>query len=269
MRAMSSTPWTHLITDWPGAVGGFTARGDHDANAPESGCNLGHTHHADHAAVDRRRRQALLDLGLPDYRLVCGDQVHGTRVATARAVDLSRLEQRFGYPYYPRADALITAEAGLALMLFFADCCPVWVYCPDPLCGGVAHCGWRGTVEDMAGETVRALGREFGAQAPQVRAVVGPSVCGACYEVGPEVVAAVAAVFPGCEGGLPCAVAERGGATYLDLRALNAALLQRAGVLPENLRVVDTCTRCGPVPLYSWRRDGAATGRMAAFLALR
>jgi polyphenol oxidase len=122
--------WTHQITHWPHVIGGFTARGEHDAADPGSGFNLGHTADADHAAVDVRRGLALAELGIPDYQLVLSDQIHGTRVALARAEDLPHLEQRFGYPYYPDSDALITAERGLALMLFFADCCPVWIYCP-------------------------------------------------------------------------------------------------------------------------------------------
>jgi polyphenol oxidase len=273
----TAIPRTHLITDWPHAVAGFTARGAYDPADPESGCNLGHTANADHAAVDARRARVLADLGVPGYQIVCGDQVHGTRVALATAASLPGLEQRHGYPYHPNSDALITAEPGLALMLFFADCCPVWLYCPDPLCGGLAHCGWRGTVADLAGLTVAALQQAFDAKPPQMRAVVGPSICGDCYEVGPEVAAAAAvqprtagvSPAPGSAGILPAAVSERDGCTHLDLLALNALLLERAGLLPENIRVVNSCTRCGPIPLYSYRRDGAATGRMAALFALR
>lgn len=257
------TPWLHRITDWPQAVGGFTARGEHDPDDPESGFNVGHTHHADHAAVDRRRQAALDDLGLPDYHLVLSDQVHGTRVSVARAADLGSIVGRYGYSYYPESDALVTAERGLALMLFFADCCPVWLYCEQPLCGGLAHCGWRGTVADMTGAAVRALGEHFGAAPERLQAVVGPSICGRCYEVGPEVVAAVEALD------VAAALRRRERSAYLDLPALNALLLRRHGLPEASVRVVDSCTRCGPTPLYSWRRDGKLTGRMAGFFALR
>lgn len=259
----STTPFVHTITSWPHAVGGFTARGDHDSADPESGCNLGHTQHADHEAVDRRRQQALRDLGIPVQTIVCTDQVHGTNVSVARSADLPQLEQRFGYPYYPQSDALITAEPGLALMLYFADCCPVWLYCSDPLCGGLAHCGWRGTVSDMTGAAVAALKSTFGALPRNMHAVVGPSICAACYEVGPEVVEAVenldALQSVSCQYSRP----------HLDLPGLNATLLRRHGLPESHISVVHSCTRCGSVPLYSWRRDGAGTGRMAGFFALR
>ena len=255
--------WTHRLTNWPHVVGGFTARGEHDPAEPESGFNLGHTHGADHAAVDGRRLEVLAELGIAGYPLALSDQVHGTRVSVARLADLPHLEHRFGTPYYPESDALITAERGLALMLFFADCCPVWVYSEEPLCGGIAHCGWRGSVADMTGAIVGALTANFGAEPIRMQAVVGPSICAQCYEVGPEVVAAVEAIGGGA------ALQRQGEARRLDLPRLNALLLARHGLPEAGIRIVDSCTRCGPVPLYSWRRDGKATGRMAGVFALR
>lgn len=263
MTIVSRSHWTHRITYWPGAIAGFTARGEHDPADPESGFNLGHTHHADHEAVDRRRAEALVELGIPEHRIVLADQVHGTHVAVARAADLPHLEHRYAYPYYPQTDALITDQPGLALLLFFADCCPVWVYAETPRCGGVAHCGWRGSVADMTGAIVTALHEQFGAPPASLQAVVGPAIGGECYEVGPEVVEAVAQ----CEARET--IRYRDGSSYLDLPQLNALLLARHGIPPERIRVIDSCTRCGPVPLYSWRRDGTATGRMAGLFALR
>jgi YfiH family protein len=262
MHAHSTSNWTHQVTKWPHAIAGFTARGDYDVADPASGFNLGHTPSADPAEVAIRRQQALAELGIPDHQLVLSDQVHGTRVTVAQAADIPHLDQRFGTPYYPESDGLITAETGLALMLIFADCCPVWLYCPDPLCGGAVHCGWRGTVADMAGTAVAALHHAFGAAPESMHAVVGPSICQSCYEVGAEVVAAVQSL-DAME-----TVILRDNRTHLDLPRLNALLLRRRGLHTDNIRVVDSCTRCGPVPLYSWRRDGKATGRMAGFFAL-
>lgn len=261
MHNNTTLSWTHQITRWPHVAGGFTARGEHDVD-PESGCNLGHTHHANREAVDRRREQALRDLGIPGHTLVCCDQVHGAQVAVASAAELPHLERRFDCPYYPGSDALVTAEPSLALMLFFADCCPVWLYSSDPLCGGLAHCGWRGTVADIAGATVTAIQANFGALPQSMHAVVGPSICRDCYEVGPEVVAAVENLDA------TETVCLRDGRAYLDLPELNALLLRRRGLPAQHVTVVNSCTSCGPVPLYSWRRDGAGPGRMAAFFSL-
>ena len=280
---MTSDLWTALERDWPGAAAGITARGPHDPAVPWSGHNFGHTSAADHAAVDALRHRVLQELPLlgprasrpqpvpslgapasspqPLPSLVCAQQVHGPHVAVARHADLSSLPQSHGVPYYPDCDALITAEPGLALTLFYADCCPIILYSPDPLCGGVAHAGWRGAVADMAGAIVGALQREVGARPDQLHAIVGPCIGVECYEVGPEVVAAVQALGPEGVG----AVTDR---DHLDLLALNIALLQRAGVAPAHIRQIPHCTRCGPVPLFSWRRDGPDCGRHVALLML-
>lgn len=255
--------WTFRLEDWPDAAGGCTQRGPHDPRDTQSGFNLGHTRNANHRHVDQRRRQALRDLGLAGHVLVCADQVHGDHIAVARHADLARLRGRWGYPYYPQTDALITAERGLALLLFYADCCPVFLYSPEVPAIGLAHCGWRGAVANLAGKTVAALQREFGAPPQTLRAVVGPCIGVECYEVGPEVISATEAV------GGDAALRQYGRRTHLDLLALNSLLLARAGLLESSVRVIDHCTRCGAVPLYSWRREGRRTGRLGAFLGLR
>ena len=271
---MTSDLWTHLITHWPHAAAGVTQRGPHDPAVPWSGYNLGHTASADHAAVDALRHRALQELsflGPPassrqpwpsSRRMICAQQIHSNRVALARHADLASLPQCHGRPYYHDCDAIVTGEPGLALTLFYADCCPIILYSLDPRCGGVAHAGWRGTVADMAGAVVSALQREFGAQPAQLRALVGPCIGVECYEVGPEVMAAVEAL--GIERCVR-AVTDR---DHLDLLSLNVALLQRAGVLAAHIQTLPHCTRCGPVPLFSWRRDGPDCGRHVAMFML-
>jgi YfiH family protein len=266
---MTSDLWTVLKHDWPGGAAGVTQRGPH-----------GHTQEADHAAVDALRHRALAELAEavgarngPQVRpassrqpsVVCAQQVHGSSVTVARHTDLVSLPQSYGVPYYPDCDALITAESALPLTLFYADCCPIILYSSDHHCGGVAHAGWRGTVADMAGSIVGALRREFGGQPGQLQALVGPCIGVECYEVGPEVVTAVAALELGDVGAV---IDIDGEHAHLDLLALNIALLQRAGVPSANIQSLSHCTRCGPVPLFSWRRDGPTCGRHVAMFLL-
>lgn len=248
---------------WPGTVAAFTARGPHDPAEPGSGYNLGHTARADHGAVEALRARALAELGLDGHELVLSDQIHGTRIATARSADLPSLPRRHGHPYYPEAEALITNKPGLALMLFFADCCPVFYYDERTRSGGIAHCGWRGSVANLAGLTVQALEEAFGSQPQDLQAIVGPCICGKCYEVGEEVVAAVEALD------VPDAVTAHAQSKHVDLLGLNQALLRRAGVPAEQITLVESCSRCGDTPMFSFRRDGAGSGRMVGMFALR
>lgn len=255
--------WLFRQTAWPGTAAGVTQRGPHALTDPASGHNLGHTAGADPVQVRALRHRALAELGLTGQQIVCSDQVHGTEIAVARREDVPDLPRRHGWPYYPQADAVLTAERGLVLLLFFADCCPVFLFGAEPLCGGIAHCGWRGSVADLAGKTVAAMQTVFGAVAGQLESVVGPCICVRCYEIGPEVAEAVQAT------GLSETLHEHGSRLHLDLLALNRALLMRAGLPAQNIRLLTTCTRCGNIPLHSYRRDGKASGRIAAFFALR
>ncbi len=100
---------------------------------------------------------------------------------------------------------------------------------------------------------MRALG------ATGLTAWIGPHVCGACYEVPAEMQADVAAVEPAARA------VTSWGTPSLDLGAGVRAQLESAGVT-----VVDAarCTR-ESADLYSYRRDGAAAGRLAGLVRLR
>lgn len=285
-RLLSPAPsdlWAYFVTDWPLAAAGITQRGPHQPEEACSGYNLGHTAQANHRRVEALRRRAIRELlsGLPEsawqeshIALVGAQQRHSAHVAVVKRTDLASQPRFWGTPYYEQCDALITQESGLVLMLLYADCCPIVLYSPEPLCGGVVHAGWRGTLADIAGRTVRALQEHFGAAPENMQALVGPCIGVECYEVGPEV---LVQAYDFCQARkLPSTLCRHfvrqkqapPEHAFLDLLGMNSALLQQAGVPAENIRCVPYCTSCGPVPLFSWRRDGPQTGRIAAFFVL-
>jgi YfiH family protein len=124
---------------------------------------------------------------------------------------------------------------------------------------GAAHAGWRGTAKQVAGEAVRAL-EALGAARQTLRAWLGPAIGPCCYEVGGEVAAQFADEF----------VRTGGGSGYrLDLKSVNAAQLQEAGIPGEAIAIHPACTKCGGEMFASYRRDGARAGRMIALIARR
>jgi YfiH family protein len=148
----------------------------------------------------------------------------------------------------PPVDALVTREAGIALLARAADCVPVLLASEDGVIGAV-HAGRLG-VRD--GVVTAALDR-VRARAHQVRAWVGPHICGRCYEVPEEMRAEVARA-------VPAAYAETGwGTPSLDLGAGVRSQLEAAGCAVVE---VGRCTLEDPA-LHSHRRDGAAAGRLA------
>ena len=124
---------------------------------------------------------------------------------------------------------------------------------------GAAHAGWRGTVGRVAARTVEAM-VERGADPANIRAAVGPGICGECYPVGEDVARQFA------EAGLGDFVQERQGQPHLDLAGANRAVLLSAGVRPEHLWVSGRCST--EEDFYSYRRDAGRTGRMWAVIGL-
>lgn len=156
----------------------------------------------------------------------------------------------------PRCDGVVTARPGVTLMVRVADCVPVLL--ADPAAGviGAAHAGRPGLAAGVVPATVARM-RDLGAR--EVTAWVGPHICGACYEVPARMQEDVAAAEPASRS------TTSWGTTALDIGAGVRAQLERDGVT-----VVDAarCTRESP-DLFSYRRDGPRTGRMAGVIRLR
>lgn len=188
-------------------------------------------------------------LGLDGAPIHWAHQVHGNDAATVREPAAG------GEPNAGRCDALATALPGAALAVQTADCVPILLAAPGAV--GAAHAGWRGSAKNVAAEAVRALAA-LGASAAGLRAWIGPAIGSCCYEVGGEVAAQFAGDFvrAGCGGGF-----------RLDLKSVNAAQLQAAGVPRESIAIHPACTKCGGDKYASYRRDGIRAGRMIALIA--
>ncbi|GGJ89333.1 laccase domain protein [Deinococcus aquiradiocola] len=207
---------------------------------PFAGLNLD-DRQDDPAAVTENRRRLSASLGFRPEQVSRLDQVHGTRVVQARPGALQV------------ADAQVTADAGVLLAIGTADCYPLLLEDPEAGVLGAAHAGWRGTVQDIAAETLRAM-VALGARPERVRAAVGPGISAERYPVGPDVTAAFR------DAGLQD-YAQDG---HLDLRGANLHLLERAGLRPEHLWSADRCSTGDDY--YSYRRDAGVTGRMWAVI---
>jgi YfiH family protein len=150
----------------------------------------------------------------------------------------------------PDADGLVTSEPGLALLARAADCVPVLL--ADPVTGhlGAVHAGRNGVLTGVVTVAVDRL-RELGAT--DLRAWIGPHVCGGCYEVPEAMRAEVADVVPATHS------VTTWGTPALDLGAGVTAQLAVAGVPSTDVAV---CTvEDDRVP--SHRRDAERAGRFA------
>ncbi|PPK67542.1 peptidoglycan editing factor PgeF [Actinokineospora auranticolor] len=211
---------------------------------PYESFNLGDHVGDDPAAVAANRARLAGELGLPAERLVWMEQVHGRTAAVVREPAPDKLEA---------TDAVVTAEPGLALVVLVADCVPVLL--ADPEAGVVAavHAGRVGARIGVVPAALAAMA-EAGADVRRLEVLLGPSICGECYEVPADMQADVERHVPGS------ACRTRKGTPGLDLRAGLWRQLADAGV--ARIGIDPRCTN-EERALFSHRREGT-TGRLAA-----
>jgi YfiH family protein len=240
---------------------GFSTRAGGVSPAPYDSLNLGARWSDVPANVVENRRRLLRAAGVAGP-LYVARQVHGATVVRVRAGDdpdaVARVE----------ADALCTNDPGVTLGVFVADCIPAIVV--DARTGAVAaaHAGWRGTVAGVLPAVVRTLAAEFGARLDDLRVALGPAIGPCCFEVGAEVVDAVETALGGAGAGV-VRPSPRGaaGKWHVDLKAVNRALLERAGVRSDAIDASSDCTLHDGARFFSYRRDRDRTGQQMGIVA--
>lgn len=218
----------------------FTDRLGGVSAAPYDQLNLGGHVGDDPDSVAANRRLLAEAVGLDAGAVSYMNQVHSSRVAVVDGVWDGPL---------PEVDALVTTVAGRALAVLVADCVPVLLADPEAGVVAVAHAGRQGLAAGVVPATVAAM-RGLGART--LRAVIGPAVCGRCYEVPEAMRAEVSAVVP------EAWATTRAGTPALDLPTGVTAQLRTVGAQVED---VATCTMEDELS-FSYRRDGV-TGRLA------
>jgi YfiH family protein len=211
--------------------------------------NLSRSVGDDPGAVRLNRGRLVVELGLKGAVFL--NQVHGTRVATVET------PPRPDAPDIPNTDAVVTATPGLGLVVLAADCVPVLL--GDPVAGvvGAAHAGRVGAAAGVVPATVEAM-EALGAQREHIEVLLGPAVCGLCYEV-------PAAMRREVDGQLPGSASQtRNGNPGLDLRA--GLIRQLLGLGVTRIAGDPRCTM-EDRNLYSHRREGR-TGRLGGVVWL-
>jgi YfiH family protein len=182
----------------------------------------------------------LAGIGVP--RLASATQVHGADVVRHGSGWRGWLRQR-------GVDGHISNVPGTALAVTVADCTPVFIAHPVGVIAAL-HAGWRGTAAGILRVGLDAMS-EFGCPAAECSVHLGPSICGGCYEVGPEVFEALTGSRPPAKG-------------LIDVRAILADQAARRGV--RELTVSEWCTRHHNDQLYSHRAGDA--GRALGVIVL-
>lgn len=302
-EAAETAPALLALRPWrvfAGLDAGFTTRCGGVSREPWDSLNTALHVGDDPADVIRNRQRIAKCLGWPFEAWTCAEQVHGDRVWRVTAADRGKGRWR-REDAVAEADALITDVPGVLLVMYYADCVPLYFYDPDTPAIGLAHAGWKGTALDIAGKTVRAMAEAFGSRPERMYAAIGPSIGPCCYEVDEPVLDRLLPLAErlreagdggrGADGADGADDADRatgqptGKATGADdtalvrpthaghaavnLKEFNRRLMMKAGILPSRIEISTWCTGCRTGLFFSHRRDKGKTGRMAAWLGLK
>jgi len=216
----------------------FTNRTGGASSGAFASLNLG-THVSDDLPTVLSNRALLAEeVGPIQYM----SQVHGNRVVVIEEVTDED----------PTADALVTGIPGVSLAVQVADCIPLLLHSAESV--AAVHVGRKGLVNGVALAALEAM-RDVGSS--EITAIIGPSICGSCYEVSQEIHDEVVTLHPVAASRTPR------GTPALDLPAALRAVLES-----QSISIIDEshCTLEND-DLYSYRRDGV-TGRQAGIISL-
>lgn len=262
----------------PWLVHGFSMRGGGVSEIDdEKVLNLGAVEWDKRENVDENRKRFQAAVGASDLSFVSLHQIHSDVV---RIFDATPGKQCKG-------DALATSRKGLLLGVRTADCSPVLVVDPKKRVVAAIHAGWRGTLSRIVVKTIGQMQMEFKSDPKDMLAAIGPTIGGCCYEVGTEVAADFSAKFSNASeffdelrtgdepnplqwlNMMPPGHQPPPKKVLLDLKKANKAQLIEAGVLERNIYVSELCTSCDVDRLFSYRKEGAMSGRLLSVVGIR
>lgn len=290
MRSSVSAPWVLRSSDGlqvlqlapfqklPWLVHGFsTRRGGVSELDDEKVLNLSFMEWdtKEHVTENRQRFQAAV--GAKDFTLVAMKQIHSALVRLFSAP-----------PAQPcKGDGSATMEPGVLLAVQTADCVPILLVDPRKRAVAAVHAGWRGTLARITQKTAGRMRYEFGSNPADLLAAIGPSIGPCCYEVGAEFVSKFTAQFADAHDYFdePRSGEEPNPLQWLnmappghqpppknvrlDLRKANRSQLLAAGLRVQNIFTSDLCTACRTDLFFSYRKEGAVSGRLLSVIGIR
>lgn len=193
-------------------------------------------------------------IGVDHERLVLSDQWHHNHILEVDASHLGmgiHRDRDFG-----DIDGLFTTKRHIPLVTFYADCVPIYFYDPVKKQIGMTHAGWRGTSTGIVRDMVEKF-QAHGSQVEDILVGIGPAVCQDCYQVDEQVIQAMNFDF---DVTMYYRYQSEEDRYYIDLKAINKALLLSVGILDSHIEVTKYCTKCHGDLFFSHRREGNARG---------
>jgi len=237
-----------------GLLHGFMGRQGGKSVGPYAGLNVSYRVGDDPEVVSQNVCDMKLAVGIHDGRIVTMKQVHGDRLIEVKDTSIKEAGE---------ADGMVTHEKNIFLGVLTADCVPMLFLAREQNIVAVVHAGWRGTLEGIAGQTVKYFLENYGVLPSELEVALGPSIDACCYQIGRDVAQPLIEQWAELAS---FSLQTRNNKTYLHLRNLNEAILHRAGIPQSQIFRVGPCTSCAVDEFFSYRREKKETGRQISFI---
>ena len=196
-------------------------------------------------------------IGVEEEKIFRAKQVHGTDIMIITDQNLKDVSNK-------EKDGFITNSKGVALATYHADCVPIYFFDTKKNVIGLAHGGWKGTLNNISKSIVDGMINEFRSRPEDIIVGIGPSIGVCCYEIGLDLVNLFSEKFPKIKN----IIVEKDGKTYLDLWEVNRINLLNLGIKENNIYHSNFCTSCNVDKLYSYRKEKGTKNRMIASIKL-
>ena len=267
-------------------IAGFSERSGGVSPIPDKSLNLSFSRepYGNRENVLENYRIAAGQLGVDPESITRMSQVHGRDILRVEAEHRGMGVMREIAPELARHgfDGMITNGPGITLSTTHADCTPVLLYDPDNRAIGAVHSGWKGTCLKIADEAVKRMTAEFGTRPEDLKAIIGPAISMAHFEVRRDVYDQFTEAFSGIDErtlnelirkDAPVAGSVSGADNdqkwHINMRGFVKLTLLGARLRPDNILDDDSCTFAQSSRFFSHRRDGGKAGAMAAFIFIK
>ncbi len=223
---------------------------------PYQSLNLG-LHTNDTASnVLENRKKFFKTIGIHYKDIITLQQIHSNKVIIIDKKDKGKGALNYN-DSVAEADAMVTNQKQLPLVIFTADCASIFFYEKKQKIIGIAHAGWKGAYLNITKKVVNTI-KKMGGDLKEIIVAIGPAIGSCCYEVDKQFVKK----FKNRH------YQERQGKYYFDLIRANQSHLINSGIKSENIYPSNFCTATHDDLCYSYRKEGE-TGRMASVIMMK
>lgn len=254
------TPWEENNE----LIHGFSTRFGGVSEGYLSSLNLGFNRGEGEEKVLENYKRVSKALGVSFESLVLSKQVHETKIAKVTVEDKGN--GILSPNKWESMDGLYTNEKGITLVTHYADCVPLFFYAPNYGMIGMAHAGWRGTVEEIGKKMIQIWTQEEGIPVESIEVAIGPSIGSCHFEVDEDVASVFLTQFPDADF-IQYHVDKN--KYTIDLWECNKQSLMSIGVLEEKIIVSGVCTCCYNQIFFSHRMTQGRRGTLGAFMSLK